>query len=275
MATQKWVEQYGTWAVVTGASDGVGGATARQLAAKGMNLVLVARRRHILEEQAEQLEREYGVQTRVIAADLSLPDAVQDVLAQTTNLDVGLLVAAAGYGTSGQFLDSTIEREQDMLSVNVGAVLTMTHHYGRRFVERGRGGIILFSSLVAFQGVPNAANYAATKGYIQSLAEGLYYELAPYGVDVLSSAPGPIASGFAARADMQMGKALTPEEVASETIAALGKKLTVRPGFLSKFLIGGLSTLPRAMRVRVMQGIMGGMTAHQKSAPATPAKQSA
>lgn len=106
---------------------------------------------------------------------------------------------------------------------------------------------------MAFQGVPRAAHYAATKAYIQSLAEGLHVELAPLGVDVIASAPGPIHSGFAERANMQMGLALQPEEVAPGTLVALGRKMTVRPGWLSKFLETAL-TLPRALRVRMPCG---------------------
>jgi hypothetical protein len=115
------------------------------------------------------------------------------------------------------------------------------------------------SSVVAFQGVPRAANYAATKAYVQSLAEGLRAELRPLGVDVVASAPGPVHSGFAERAGMRMGLALTPSAVASATLAALGRRGTVRPGWLSKLLGWSLALLPRWVRVRVMALVMGGM----------------
>lgn len=263
MKQQNLVSKYGPWAVVTGASDGIGKETAGLLAAAGMNLVLVARRHHVLETLATDLQDRFGIRVEVVAADLSSPDAVSDLIAQTTALDVGLLVAAAGYGSSGRFIDLPLAQETDMLDVNVRAVVALSHHFGQRFAAQGRGGIILFSSLVAFQGVPMSANYAATKAYIQSLAEGLHAELAPLGVDVLASAPGPINSGFAARADMQMSMALQPDVVARDTLRALGRRSTVRPGLLSKLLIGSLSFLPRPLRVRVMGQIMGGMTAHQ------------
>jgi len=168
-----------------------------------------------------------------------------------------------------------IERELNMLDVNCRAVVMMSHAYGHRFAEKGRGGIILLSSLVAFQGVPYSAHYAATKAYIQSLAEGLHQELAPKGVHVLASAPGPIDSGFATRADMQMNMSLTPSVVAEETLISLGRKMTVRPGWLSKMLIGGLSMMPRFMRVRVMEQIMKGMTKHQNSNPRNTSQASA
>lgn len=234
------------------------------IAEAGLNLVLVARRRPVLDAFAADLEKRFNIETRVIDADLSAPDDVERVISETQALPIGLLVAAAGFGTSGRFLDMPLERELNMLDVNCRAVLSMSHHFGLRFSQQGGGGIILFSSLVAFQGVPLSANYAATKAYIQSLAEGLHQELSPLGVDVLASAPGPIASGFAARADMQMGRALTPEDVARSTLDALGNKASVWPGFLSKFLIGSLSFLPRPLRVRAMGQIMKGMTQHQQ-----------
>ena len=110
--------------------------------------------------------------------------------------------------------------------------------------------------------MPRAAHYAATKAYVQTLAEGLHIELAARGVDVIASAPGPIHSGFAARANMRMGFALKPEDVAQGTLNALGRKMTVRPGWLSKFLEAALK-LPRVLRVRIMKLVMGGMTKHQ------------
>jgi len=265
----EFLRKYGPWAVVTGASDGIGREMAMYLAELGMNLVLVARRKLLLDQLAHELTSTYQIKTQVISADLSNHDAVQRTLDATTDLNVGLLIASAGFGTSGKFLHGRQETELNMLDVNCRAVLTMTQHYGRRFAEQGHGGMILLSSIVAFQGVPLSVNYAATKAYIQSLGEGLHAELAPLGVDVLVSAPGPIDSGFAQRANMQMGMSLQPDTVARETLSALGRKQFVRPGFLSKFLIGSLSYLPRRMRIQVMGQIMKGMTQHQTTPTST------
>ena len=254
--------RYGPWAVVTGASDGIGRETALRLAESGIQVVLVARREAVLRELASALSERFGVETHVVAADLSTQGGVEAVVRETRPLDVGLLVASAGFGTSGSFIASPLQLELELLDVNCRAVMALAHEFGRRFAARGRGGIVLMSSLVAFQGVPRAAHYAATKAYVQSLAEGLHIELAPLGVDVVASAPGPIHSGFASRADMQMGFALAPEDVARTTLNALGRKMTVRPGWLSKFLEAALK-LPRGLRVRIMTLVMGGMTRHQ------------
>ncbi|MBL8951823.1 MAG: SDR family NAD(P)-dependent oxidoreductase [Myxococcaceae bacterium] len=255
-------ERYGPWAVVTGASDGIGREMARVLGSSGLNVVLVARRRERLEALAAEL-RGYGVDVKVEAADLGDLAELERVLTTCAGLDVGLLVASAGFGTSGSFLEQPLAAELTMLDVNCRAVVVMCHALGRQLAARGRGGLVLMSSLVAFQGVPRAAHYAATKAYVQSLAEGLHVELRPRGVEVLASAPGPIRSGFGARADMQMGMAESPEVVARGTLAALGRAGTVRPGLLSKLLELSLATLPRWARVRVMALVMGGMTRHR------------
>ena len=262
----KFLRRYGPWAVVTGASDGIGREMAHWLARAGLHLVLVARRETILQELAEEISQAHGVETRVLAANLAREGACEQVFEQTSDLDLGLLVACAGFGTSGPLIEADLGREQGMVDVNCRAVLTLSLLYGRHFAAQGRGGLVLMSSLLAFQGVPRAANYAATKAYVQSLAEGLQQELAPLGVDVLASAPGPIHSGFAARANMKMGFALRPDAVAQATFRALGRKTTVRPGWLSKFLEASLATLPRWGRIRVLAQVMGGMTRHQRKA---------
>lgn len=256
--------RYGPWVVVTGASSGIGRALALELAEAGLNLVLVARGRDTLERMATELAARHGVEARAIAADLGLEMGVEAVEAATRDLDVGLLVASAGFGTSGPFLDSSLEAELGMLDVNCRAPLAMSLHFGRRFAGRGRGGIVLMGSIVGFQGTPLAANYAATKAYVQTLAEALHAELGPLGVDVVSSAPGPVDSGFAARAGQRMGATVKPENVARATLDALGRKATVLPGALSKVLGLSLAPLPRGARVRIMGRVMNGMTKHNR-----------
>lgn len=262
-----WNRRYGAWAVVTGASDGIGRAFAEALAARGTSLVLVARREERLVPLAETLRQRHGIEVVVHAADLADPAAIVSLVEATRALDVGLLVAAAGYGTSGPFVESDLDDELRMIDVNCRAVAAMAHAFGRTFSERGRGGLVLMSSLVAFQGVPRAANYAATKAYVQSLAEGLHAELAPRGVDVIASAPGPVHSGFARRAGMVMSLAAEPPVVAEATLRALGRRTTVRPGVLSKLLELSLALLPRWGRVRMMAVVMGGMTKHRAALP--------
>ena len=263
-AQERLHSRYGPRAVVTGASDGIGREFAFRLAEAGVNIVLVARRRPLLDAIAAELARDHGVECRVLEIDLSRENGAAAVDEATGDLDVGLLVAAAGFGTSGSFIESNLDVEIEMLNVNCRALLCLSWSFGRRLAQRRRGGIVLMSSLVALQGAPKAANYAATKSYVQTLAEGLHVELAPLGVDVLASAPGPVHSGFASRAGMRMTAALRPKQVAQATLNALGRKTTVVPGLLSQFLTYSLAPLPRVGRTRIMGQVMKGMTKHQE-----------
>lgn len=253
-------ERYGEWAVVTGASSGIGRETARQLAASGLHVLLVARREAELQTLRAEIERGGRARAMVLPVDLARPDAPAAVFAAAAGLNTGLLVNAAGFGQGGPFLMNALAEEASMIDVNCRAAMELTHRFGARFAEQRRGGIILFSSIVAFQGVPRAANYAATKAYIQSLGEALADEFATQGVDVLVSKPGPTDSGFAARARMNLGKAEKPEDVALATLAALGRSTSVTPGLQSKLLLGSLMTAPRFLRVRIMKAIMRSMT---------------
>jgi len=144
-----WRERYGPWAIVTGASDGIGRAIAGQLAQAGLNLILVARRQAVLDQLATDWRHRYSIKTVALAVDLSQPGAVEQVLSAAQALDVGLLVACAGFGTTGRFMDADPTQELNMLAVNCQAVLLLSQQIGQRLAKRGRGGIILMSSLVA------------------------------------------------------------------------------------------------------------------------------
>jgi len=254
--------RYGGWAVVTGASEGIGRAFAEALAGEGFDLVLVARRADRLDALAAQLAALHGTQARVVALDLADRAACEELLEATRALEVGLLVAAAGFGTSGPLVTGDRTVEAQMVDLNCRASLLLAAGYGARMAARGRGAIVLLSSLLAFQGVPRAANYAATKAYVQVLAEGLHRELGPQGVDVLAAAPGPVHTGFGARANMRMTLALPAATVVRASLRALGRRSTVRPGWLSVLLELSLAPLPRSMRTLILAQVMRGMTAH-------------
>lgn len=261
-----WGRRYGPWALITGASDGIGRAMAHEAAERGLNLVLVARRADRLRDTARDLSDRFGTQSRIISGDLADPNFVALLIGETASLDIGLFVPAAGFGTAGALIDIDPANDIAMVDVNCRAVLQLTHAFARRMATRGSGGIIFFSSIVAFQGTAHAANYAATKGYIQLLAEGLRRELKLLGIDVLACAPGPVATGFAARSNLRMGRAENPLVVARETMQALGQQAIVRPGPLAKLLTYALATLPRGPRGAIMSSIMGGMTSHHQQA---------
>lgn len=261
---QRLKNLYGDWAVVTGASSGIGLELATQLANAGFNLILNARNEERLLKVAQQL-KSHNIEVKLVVADLSDKAGVEKIIQSTQDLKVGLLINNAGYGTSGLFVDASLDAEINMLRVNCEAVLALTHYFAQQFKQQGRGGIIFLSSLVAFQGVPYAANYAASKAYIQSFAEALAIELKPFGVSVLAAAPGPVQSGFGQRANMKMDNAMAADQLGVPILSALGKRTNVIPGLLSKVLTYALRTVPRFMKVRIMQKVMGGFTQHQRS----------
>jgi short-subunit dehydrogenase len=256
---------YGEWAIVTGASSGIGLELAIRLAEAGLNVIINSRHLDKLQEVEKQLKSFSNIDIKIVASDVSETDGIDKIIQASQGLDVGLLVVSAGYGTSGNFIDSSLHSEINMLKVNCEALLSLTHYYSQQFVQQKRGGIILMSSMVAFQGTPYSANYAATKAYVQILVEGLAAELKPHGVDVLAAAPGPVESGFSQRANMKMSMSLTPSQVGVPILKALGRKTTVLPGFLTKLLVYSLRTVPRWGKIKIMEKVMGGMTAHQRN----------
>lgn len=251
--------RYGPWALITGASDGIGQALATRIAAQGVHVVLVARNRARLDALAVELSAAHGVEALVVATDLTDPAGADDVEYKTRQLDIGLAVLAAGFGTTGSFVDSPLADELDMIAVNITAVTRLTHTFAQRMVARRGGGILLFGSIVGWQGVPGQAGYAATKAYVQNFAEGLHRELAPLGVDVLSVAPGPVDTGFGARAGLTMSAGTTADVVADASLRALGHRTTVVPGAQGKFLTASLWLLPRRLRSRILGRVIAGM----------------
>ena len=256
--------KYGDWAIVTGASSGIGLEIALQLANAGFNLILNSRFLDQLEEVGNKIKEQAKVKIILVAADLSESAAIEKIIEAGKGLAIGLLVLSAGFGTSGSFIQSELDSEINMLKVNCEAILKMTHFYSQQFVNQKRGGIILMSSMVSFQGTPYASHYAATKAYVQTLAEGLSEELKEFGVDILAAAPGPVKSKFEERANMNIAVFLSPEQVGIPILKALGRESTVLPGYLSKLLVYSLRTVPRWAKIKIMKQVMGGMTAHQK-----------
>jgi short-subunit dehydrogenase len=252
--------RYGEWAVVTGASSGIGRHIALMLASRGLKVVLASRNEAALVRVADEIRAQSKVDSLVLPIDLGEPQAPARLLNETAPLPVGLLVNSAGFGTGGPFLASGREEAAAMVDLNCRALMELTYGFAERFVSRRRGGIILLSSIVAHQGTPFLANYAATKAYVHSLGEALAEELAPSGVDVLTAAPGPTESGFAARARMTLADAEPAERIARDIVAALGRKRVVVPGVKGKMLMAALSTAPRFLRVKIMKSVMASAT---------------
>ncbi len=260
---KKLLSRYGKWALVTGATSGIGRGIANGLAASGFNLIITARRLSELNLVKTNIVSNHEVKVDVVAADLSASNDIGKIIGATRDKEIGLVVLNAGFGSSGSFIDSDIETELNMVDVNCKAVLSMAHTFAKRLSVQKRGGIILLGSMVAFQGTPYAANYAATKAYILSLGEALFHELKPWGVDVLTACPGPVSTGFAERAQMDLGNAMNADEIAQQILNALGRKSVSLPGVLTKILVYSLRTVPRWAKVRIMKLVMSGMTKNQ------------
>jgi short-subunit dehydrogenase len=225
---------YGAWALVTGASSGIGEAFARALAAEGMNVAIAARRRDRLVALAGELEA-VGAQAHVVEADLATDAGVDAVVAACDALEVGLLVSNAGFGLKGTFLDIPLERQREMVRVNCLATLELAHRVGALLRARKRGAIVITSSTAAWQGIPLSAAYAASKSFGLLLAEGLAAELKDDGVDVVALCPGATATEGPTRTgvdpDRVPGAMMSPEAVVDAGLAALGRKAVVVPGW--------------------------------------------
>ncbi len=218
-------QRFGPWAVVTGASSGIGQAFARQLAANGLHLVLVARRRPLLEALGRELEAAYGIHYRAVGLDLTQEDFMQPLEAATHDLDIGLVISNAGAGGPEDFLATEEPLLHQVVQLNAIAHLDLAHYYGRRLAQRGRGGILLVSTLGARQAVPYTANLAAAKAYVLSLGEALHVEFQDVGVHVTVLLPGP--TDTPAMTDFGFDQAnlplrlMSPERCAAEGLAAL------------------------------------------------------
>lgn len=259
-----FASRYGPWAIVAGASEGIGAAFTHALASRGLNLVLVARRAPPLVDLADQLESRYKVSVQPLALDLAEPGSVAELLTVTSDREVGLLVWNAALSVMGPFLDQPVEAHLMELEVNVRSPMTVVHALATGMVTRKRGGIILLSSLSGMQGTALVANYAATKAWNRVLAEGLWYELGKSGVDVLaciagatdtpgyrSSAPRPGSDG---NVPVQQ-----PAEVAAEALEALGRVPGIITGRKNRLAAGLMRFLPRRAVVRFMGRTMDRM----------------
>ncbi len=245
-------ERYGPWALITGASSGIGAEFARQLAARGLNVLLAARRKERLAALAEELKARRTVNARAVEVDLSQPDFLPTLLAAAAGLEIGLLVNNAGFGTSGEFLANPLERELAMLEVNCRAPLILAHELGRAMADRRRGGIIFVASIMAHLSAPYWAGYAATKAHNLLVAEGLWYEMKRRGVDVLALCPGATDTEFKDVAGIRARYPQMPvAPVVAAALRALGRKPSVVAGFQNRVVYLLLKLLPRRLATSV------------------------
>ncbi len=194
MSVETFADKYGPWAVVAGASTGTGQAVSHEIAARGLNVVMLARNEERLKRTATEVATAHGTQTRPVVADLADTNIGAVVTAATADLEVGLLVYNATVPLFGRFLECSLDLHLESVAVNCRTPVVLSHHFAPAMVERGRGGIAIVGSNAATQGSVNYATYAAGKAYEWILAESLWSELGDHGVDVCTVLSGPIAS---------------------------------------------------------------------------------
>jgi len=228
-------DKYGSWALITGGTSGIGKSFAHQLAEKGLNIILVARRQTLLDEVASEIAAHYQVKVKTIQADLSEPKSIELLKTQTADLEVGLLIPNAAVEYHGEFVDGEVARAIRLVQLNSITPMVLAHHFGDLMKSRGRGGIIFLSTTIGYGGTPFFSNYAASKAYVLTLGEGLHYELKKYGVDVTVLSPGGTDTPMAANIGIDMKNSpmpfMTPEDTAAVGLKALGNRPSVIPGF--------------------------------------------
>lgn len=245
-----------TTALITGASSGIGAVFAEKLASRKQDLVLVARSQDKLQSLADRLSQQYGIQTTVIAQDLTAPDASEIIftMLEQQGIEIDWLINNAGFGTYGEFAEGDRENHLNMIRLNVLALVDLTHRYLPGMRSRRSGSIINIGSTASFQPIPYFAVYAATKAFVLSFSESLWHECKPYGVKVLAVCPGPTETEFFKVADFpasmkeQMGQDYdSPNAVVEEALKALNqeKANVVTGGLKNQILVNVSRFFPR------------------------------
>ncbi len=252
-------EKYGPWALVTGATSGIGAELTSQVAARGLNIVLVARKENELAERAASLQERYGIETKTISADLSTKEGIEKV--KQSNVEIGLLVVAAGMEVNGAFEKTPLETELKLIQLNVITTLELTHHFSKSMIERGKGGILMVASLSGHMPNPYFSNYAGTKAYVLNLGASLYGEFKPKGVDISVLSPGLTNTPMVADNGMDWAKtpmkAMDPSIVAETGLNGLGKRFLSVPGGKNRMMAWMAKHMPLEMQAKMNEKMIG------------------
>jgi uncharacterized protein len=228
-------QRYGKWAIISGGAEGIGAGYAARLAAMKMPLILLDINTKRLEETAAALRRDHAVEVRTVTVDLSDAVALNAAIDAIADLEIGLLVANAGIGAVGRWLEVPLEVKMKQIAINCTSTLILAHRLTPAMVQRQRGGVIIMASGSAEMGCSFIVTYAATKAFDRVFAEGLWAELAPYGVDVTTVMPGAVNTpGFRAslppgRGPTRLMQPIDPLVVVDAALEGLGKTINVRP----------------------------------------------
>lgn len=259
----EFAAKYGPWALIAGASDGVGAAFATGLAERGVNVVLLARRQAVLDQVAAQINSSTSVQTRTLAVDLAQPDAAAVIAEATGDLEIGSLVYCAGADPDfAPFLASPVEAAESMVQRNCMVPIQLCHRFAPAMVERGRGGIVIFGSGAGFAGGPNMVAYGASKAFDMVFAEALWAELRDTGVDVLGLILGKTDTPALRELEHSRGQinslddvppgAAAVADVIAEAFQNLGNGPTWIVGDDNRAAMQMLTSLPRKQAVELI-----------------------
>jgi short-subunit dehydrogenase len=266
-----FTERYGAWALVAGASEGLGAAYARALAAGGMNLVLVARRRATLDALAEDLRGSFGVEVRCCDGDLASAGFLDTLQAECSSLDLGLVVCNAAHAPIGDFASVAVEDLMRVVDVNVRSPVALLRALLPSMTARGRGAVVIMSSFTGHLGTPRIAAYAASKAFLRVLGESLWYELQDRGIDVVACSSGAVRTpGYAMAAGRDAPGTLHAEQVVERTLRALGRGPVVTPGFVNRAATVVMARLlPRRLAISILAGSTASLAQikETKSAP--------
>ena len=251
--------RFGPWAIVTGASSGIGEEFAKQLAADGFNLVLVARRSNLLEAIGRKLAKEHNIKYRLIVADLATEDAMKKVTEATDDIEIGLLISNAGTGKAGKFFEFEESELRYTLQLNAISHLSLVHFFGRKMAKRRKGGILLTGAMGAANGIPYMANESGTKGYIHSLGKSLHTEFREFGLHttilMTPFTETPVLNKLGFTKENIPVQPISVKQCVTESLIALSKnKVTVIPGL--KFRIMNVlapGSLARERSGRIMK----------------------
>lgn len=246
--------RYGSWALIAGASEGLGAAFARELAGRGMNLVLVARRRAPLERLAAETRETFGVEVRCLDGDLADRSFLDGLEAACADVEVGLLICNAAQAPIGEFASRDPGDLTRVVDVNVRAPMVLLRAFLPGMTARGRGGVILMTSFTGNLGTPKIAAYAASKAFLRVLGEGLWYELKDEGVDVLACSCSAVRTpGYNSAAGRDAPGTLDPEQVVGQALRALGRKPVVFPGCVNRIATMAMTRLlPRRTAIGIL-----------------------
>ncbi|WFE56426.1 SDR family NAD(P)-dependent oxidoreductase [Micromonospora sp. WMMD712] len=255
-------DRFGPWALVTGASSGIGREFARQLAANGLHVVLAARRTDTLAELGAEIESRYGVRHLAVTVDLSDASGPDRLAEATSSLDVGLLVSNAGDLTPGEFLSQDLRHSVDSLQLNAYSHLVLARVFGGRLADRGRGGVVLVGAAGAEHGIPWLAAHAAAKAYTNTLGRGLHAEFAARGVTVTVLAPGPTRTELQSRRSLPDSVGMTAADCVSQALRALaaGRGMVV-PGVVARVM----NRLPASLTRRIAGRTMAAAAAQESA----------